>query len=52
MPGFDRVFVMPLTVIALADRFGLFTTHTGGSYVKLYLDDLAYTAGRPAVPRS
>jgi hypothetical protein len=26
------------------DRFGLFTTHIGGSYVKIYFDDLAYTA--------
>ena len=30
------------------DRFGLLTTHVGGSYVKLYFDDLAYTAAPPA----
>jgi hypothetical protein len=29
---------------ATLDRFGLFTTHIGGSYVKIYFDDLAYTA--------
>ncbi len=29
---------------ATFDRFGLFTTHIGGSYVKIYFDDLAYTA--------
>ena len=28
---------------AMFDRFGLFTTHIGGSYVKIYFDDLAYT---------
>lgn len=28
------------------DRFGLFTTHRGGSYVRIYFDDLAYTASR------
>ena len=27
------------------DRFGLFTTHRGGSYVKIYFDDLTYTDG-------
>jgi len=27
------------------DRFGLFTNHIGGSFVKIYLDDLTYTAG-------
>jgi hypothetical protein len=27
------------------DRFGLFTNHIGGSFVKIYLDDLSYTAG-------
>jgi hypothetical protein len=26
------------------DRFGLFTTHVGGSYVRIYFDDLSYTA--------
>jgi hypothetical protein len=28
------------------DRFGLFTTHRGGSFVKIYFDDLNYTASR------
>ena len=28
---------------ATFDRFGLFTTHIGGSYVRIYFDDLAYT---------
>jgi hypothetical protein len=32
---------------AAFDRFGLFTTHRGGSYVKIYFDDLTYTASRP-----
>ena len=32
---------------ATLDRFGLFTTHRGGSYVKIYFDDLKYTASRP-----
>jgi len=27
------------------DRFGLFTAHRGGSYLKIYFDDLRYTAG-------
>jgi hypothetical protein len=31
---------------ATFDRFGLFTTHRGGSYVKIYLDDLRYTTSR------
>jgi hypothetical protein len=31
---------------ATMDRFGLFTGHRGGSYVRLYLDDLKYTAAR------
>jgi hypothetical protein len=31
---------------ATFDRFGLFTTHRGGSYVKIYFDDLTYTSGR------
>ncbi len=30
---------------ALLDRFGLFTTHRGGSFVRIYFDDLKYTAG-------
>jgi hypothetical protein len=30
---------------ATFDHFGLFTTHRGGSYVKIYFDDLQYTAG-------
>jgi hypothetical protein len=29
---------------ATLDRFGLFTTHIGGSYVNIYFDDLAYTS--------
>lgn len=29
------------------DRFGLFTSTTGGQMVKIYLDDLDYTARRP-----
>src|SRR5207302_370744 len=28
---------------ALFDRFGIFTSHIGGSYVRVYFDDLAYT---------
>ncbi len=28
---------------ATLNRFGLFTTHRGGSYVKIYFDDLKYT---------
>ncbi len=28
---------------ATFDRFGLFTTHIGGSFVRIYFDDLAYT---------
>jgi hypothetical protein len=28
---------------ATFDRFGLFTSHIGGSFVKIYFDDLAYT---------
>ena len=31
---------------ATLDRFGLFTTHRGGSYVKIYFDDLKYTAAK------
>ena len=31
---------------AKLDRFGLFTTHRGGSYVRIYFDDLKYTAAR------
>jgi hypothetical protein len=30
------------------DRFGLFTSNIGGQLVKIYLDDLKYTAARPA----
>ncbi|MEA2707693.1 MAG: hypothetical protein QOF78_294, partial [Phycisphaerales bacterium] len=29
---------------ASLDRFGLFTTHRGGSYVRIYFDDVKYTA--------
>ncbi len=29
------------------DRFGLFTSQAGGQMVKIYLDDLTYTAGKP-----
>ena len=37
---------------ATFDRFGLFTAHIGGSYVKLFLDDLVYTTSvnRAATP--
>jgi hypothetical protein len=31
---------------AALDRFGLFTTHRGGSFVRIYFDDLQYTAAR------
>jgi hypothetical protein len=31
---------------AALDRFGLFTGHRGGSYVRIYFDDLKYTAAR------
>jgi hypothetical protein len=31
---------------AVFDRFGLFTSRTGGQMVKIYLDDLTYTATR------
>jgi hypothetical protein len=34
------------TVGATFDRFGLFTSHIGGSYVRIYFDDLAYTTAR------
>jgi hypothetical protein len=30
------------------DRFGLLTSHTGGGLVRIFLDDLDYTAGRPS----
>ena len=33
---------------ATFDRFGLFTTHRGGSFVKIYFDDLTYTAAGAA----
>jgi hypothetical protein len=26
------------------DRFGLFTAHHGGNFLKIYFDDLSYTA--------
>jgi hypothetical protein len=29
------------------DRFGLFTSNIGGQLVRIYFDDLKYTAGRP-----
>ncbi len=29
------------------DRFGLFTSNIGGQIVRIYLDDLKYTAARP-----
>jgi hypothetical protein len=29
------------------DRFGLFTTNIGGQMVKIYFDELRYTAGKP-----
>ena len=29
---------------AVFDRFGFFTGHRGGSYVRIYFDDLKYTA--------
>lgn len=32
---------------ATLDRFGLFTAHIGGSFVRIYFDDLTYTAARP-----
>jgi hypothetical protein len=43
--------VLPLkrgdqSVGAVLDRFGLFTSHIGGSYVRIYFDDLAYTTAR------
>jgi hypothetical protein len=31
---------------AALDRFGIFTTHRGGSFVRIYFDDLTYTAVR------
>jgi hypothetical protein len=33
---------------ATFDRFGLFSPHIGGSYVRIYFDDLSYTAAPPA----
>ena len=30
---------------ATLDRFGLFTTHIGGNFVRIYFDDLTYTSG-------
>jgi hypothetical protein len=35
------------TAGAAFDRFGLFTTHIGGSYVRIFFDDLIYTTARP-----
>jgi hypothetical protein len=32
---------------ASLDRFGLFTTHRGGSFVRIYFDDLTYTTKWP-----
>ena len=32
---------------ASLDRFGLFTSQAGGQMVKIYLDDLNYTVGKP-----
>jgi len=32
---------------ASLDRFGLFTSTAGGQMVKIYLDDLQYTVGKP-----
>ncbi len=34
---------------ATFDRFGLFSVHEGGSFVKIYLDDLSYT-GKQSAP--
>jgi hypothetical protein len=33
---------------AAFDRFGLFTAHLGGSFVRIYFDDLKYTTARRA----
>jgi len=30
---------------AVLDRFGLFTAHIGGNFIRVYFDDLKYTAG-------
>ena len=32
---------------ATLDRFGLFTSQAGGQMVKIFLDDLKYTAAAP-----
>ncbi len=32
---------------ATFDRFGLFTSQAGGQMVRIFLDDLSYTAGKP-----
>jgi hypothetical protein len=32
---------------ASLDRFGLFTSTAGGQMVKIFLDDLQYTASKP-----
>jgi hypothetical protein len=44
----DQSVTLPLkrgdkNVGATFDRFGLFTSHIGGSYVKIFFDDLVYT---------
>ena len=36
---------------ATLDRFGLFTTHIGGNFVRIYFDDLTYTSGSEAKSR-
>ena len=35
---------------ATFDRFGIFTSHIGGSYVKIFFDDLVYTSASPGSP--
>jgi hypothetical protein len=32
---------------ATFDRFGLFTTHRGGSFVRIFFDDMTYTIKPP-----
>jgi hypothetical protein len=46
----DQSVTLPLkrgdkNIGATFDRFGIFTSHIGGSYVKIFFDDLAYTSG-------
>jgi hypothetical protein len=36
---------------ATLDRFGMFTSQIGGQMVKIFLDDLTYTAAQPEVTR-